>query len=201
MTIGRDGKTGKVFTSDYQLTIPSFQRADTWQAENIETVSRQRPSGRCRRPAHFLLPGCSSRQGRPHIPGHRRPTSRPHLRQSSSPCCGTGRRPRPHRQPTTTSFLEPGDENSAASKPTAAHPSRERHRLLPHVRAGKAIWKGLFDLRTNDIASRATQHRRHHRRSRPASPPWTPKATADSLIPGQTASPPSSPPTTSAAPH
>lgn len=29
---------GKVFTSDYQLTIPSFQRAYTWQAENIEQL-------------------------------------------------------------------------------------------------------------------------------------------------------------------
>lgn len=28
----------KVFTSDYQLTIPSFQRAYTWQAENIEQL-------------------------------------------------------------------------------------------------------------------------------------------------------------------
>ena len=29
---------GKVFTSDYQLTIPSFQRAYTWQTENIEQL-------------------------------------------------------------------------------------------------------------------------------------------------------------------
>lgn len=29
---------GKVFTSDYQLTIPSFQRAYPWQAENIEQL-------------------------------------------------------------------------------------------------------------------------------------------------------------------
>ena len=29
---------GKVFTSDYQLTVPSFQRAYTWQAENIEQL-------------------------------------------------------------------------------------------------------------------------------------------------------------------
>ncbi len=149
---------GKVFTSDYQLTIPSFQRAYTWQAENIEQLVNDLQDA-CADPGHALLPRLAHpRQGRPHpIPGHRRPTA-PHLPVNHRlRAARTGRRPRPHRQPQRPHFgTRP--TNSAASKPrTTTHPARTRHRLLPHVRAGRRFGRPVRS-EDNDIASHAQRN-------------------------------------------
>ena len=148
-----------MFTSDYQLTIPSFQRAYTWQAENIEQLVNDLQDA-CADPGHALLPRLAHpRQGRPHpIPGHRRPTA-PHLPvKSSSPCCAKLGKTTPDLIDSLNDLiLEPGDKlRGIKAEPRLTLRERDTDFFRMYVQEGDL--EGLFDLRDNDIASHAQRN-------------------------------------------
>ena len=198
---------GKVFTSDYQLTIPSFQRAYTWQAENIEQLVNDLQDA-CADPdtPYFLgsLVKAAPTQYQV-IDGQQRLISLsiivsvlreleddPDLIDSLNDL-----------------ILEPGDKlRGIKAEPRLTLRERDTDFFRMYVQEGDL--EGLFDLRDNDIASHAQRNiavntrqvfdeiAKMEARRRP--PPGTQKPAADSPHTWSTASPSSSsPPTTSPA--
>ena len=125
-------------------------------------TARQRPSGRLRRPGHALLPRLAHpRQGRPHN------TRSSTANSASSPVNHRLRAARTGDDPDLIDslndlILEPGDKLRGIKALRATAPPRGGTRAPPPSGWGEGGFEGLFDLRDNDIASRATQHRRQH---------------------------------------
>ena len=184
---------GKVFTSDYQLTIPSFQRAYTWQAENIEQLVNDLQDA-CADPdtPYFLGSLILVKDGPTQyqvIDGQQRLISLsiivsvlreleddPDLIDSLNDL-----------------ILEPGDKlRGIKAEPRLTLRERDTDFFRMYVQEGDL--EGLFDLRRN--ATSPSSPAAHST----CSPPWTPKTAADSPHTWSTASPSSSsPPTTSPA--
>ena len=183
----RDGKTPGQSVHFRLPTHHPFVPTRIHVAGGEHRTARQRPSGRLRRPGHALLPRLAHpRQGRPHpIPGHRRPTA-PHLPVNHRlRAARTGRRPRPHRQPQRPHFGTRRQTPRHQSRATT-HPARTRHRLLPHVRAGRRFGRPVRSEGQRHRLARATQHRRQHPpHIRPARRHGRQRPPPIRLIPGQ----------------
>ena len=148
---------GKVFTSDYQLTIPSFQRAYTWQAENIEQLVNDLQDA-CADPdtPYFLGSLILVKDGPTQyqvIDGQQRLISLsiivsvlreleddPDLIDSLNDL-----------------ILEPGDKlRGIKAEPRLTLRERDTDFFRMYVQEGNL--EGLFDLRDNDIASHAQRN-------------------------------------------
>ena len=176
---------GKVFTSDYQLTI-SFQLARTRgrrrTSNSSSTTFRTPAPTRTRLTSSLAHP----RQGRPHpIPGHRRPTA-PHLPVNHRlRAARTGRRPRPHRPASTTSFWNQAT-NSAASKPSHDSPCENATPTSSACTCRKRFGRPVRSEGQRHRLARATQHRRQHPpHIRPARRHGRQRPPPIRLIPGQ----------------
>ena len=147
---------GKVFTSDYQLTIPSFQRAYTWQAENIEQLVNDLQDA-CADPdtPYFLGSLILVKDGPTQyqvIDGQQRSSPC----QSSSPCCANWKTTPTHRQPQRPHFGT-RRQNSAASKPSHDSPCENATPTSSACTCRKRFGRPVRS-EDNDIASHAQRN-------------------------------------------
>ena len=131
---------GKVFTSDYQLTIPSFQRAYTWQAENIEQLVNDLQDA-CADPdtPYFLGSLILVKDGPTQyqvIDGQQRLISLSNHRLRAA---RTGRRP--DLIDSLNDLIWNPATNSAASKPSHDSPCENATPTSSACTCRKAIWK------------------------------------------------------------
>lgn len=148
---------GKIFTSDYQLTIPSFQRAYTWRTDNIEQLINDLQDAYTDPDTPYFLGSLILVQDGPTryqvIDGQQRLISLsiivsvlreleddPDLIDSLNDL-----------------ILEPGDKlRGITAEPRLRLRERDTDFFRMYVQEGDL--EGLFDLRDNDIASNAQRN-------------------------------------------
>ena len=155
---------GKIFTSDYRFVIPSFQRAYTWQTENIAQLVTDLQDA-CHNPStpYFLGSLILVRDGQTKyqvIDGQQRLVSLsiiisvlreleddPELIESLNDL-----------------IVEPGDKlRGIKAEPRLKLRERDTNFFRMYVQEGDL--EGLFDLRQRHRIARATQHRHQHQTS------------------------------------